>query len=66
MESVTQFAILSLTTTLAGAVAFAMVWAFLRGAFHLMQPASVSRRHEIGSGLVQGTRASARQQASRR
>ena len=66
MESVTQFAILSLTTTLAGAVAFGMVWAFLRGAFQLMQPASASRRHEIGSGLVQGTRASAQQQASRR
>jgi hypothetical protein len=41
MSSITQLAILTLTTIFAGTLAFVMVWAFLRGAFHLMQPAAV-------------------------
>jgi hypothetical protein len=67
MDTMAQFAILTLTTIFAAASAFAMAWAFLRGAFHLMQPATASRpkatsRNRSGStrsDLVEGTRASA-------
>ena len=41
MDAMAQFAVLTLTTIFAGILAFAMVWAFLRGAFHLMPPAAV-------------------------
>ncbi len=61
MEAVAQFAVLTLTTILTGALAAAMAWAFLRGAFHLMQPAAAHRPRVIHSELVHGTRASARQ-----
>ena len=74
MDTISRFAILTLTTIFAGAAAFAMAWLFLRGAFHLMQPATArrleataaSRPHYVRSKLVQGTRASARQLALHR
>jgi hypothetical protein len=74
MSSITQFAVLTLTTIFAGALAFAMVWAFLRGAFHLMQPAAVHNSRtsaprvsrQFHSDLVPGTRAAARQFAPHR
>jgi hypothetical protein len=56
-----QFAILTLTTIFAAAAALGMTWLFLRGAFHLMQPANASRSRSVRSELVQGTRASAQQ-----
>ena len=63
MEPVTQFAVLAVATLFAAATAFGMAWAFLLGAFRLMQPAAArpgrpsptTRLH-----LVQGTRATAR------
>jgi hypothetical protein len=72
MDAISRFAILTLATIFAGAAAFAMAWLFLRGAFHLMQPATAShleataarrRPHYVRSELVEGTRASARQLA---
>jgi hypothetical protein len=73
MDAISQFAILTLATIVAGAAAFAMAWLFLRGAFHLMQPATASRLaaaasrpRYVRSELVQGTRASARQLALHR
>ncbi len=74
MDAISRFAILTLATIFAGAAAFAMAWLFLRGAFHLMQPATASRLeataasrpHYVRSKLVQGTRASARQLAPHR
>jgi hypothetical protein len=61
MDAISQFAVLALTTIFAGAAALAMAWAFLRGAFHLMQPATADRSRSAHSELVQGTRASAQQ-----
>jgi hypothetical protein len=52
MDAMAEFAVLTLTTIFAGALAFGMAWAFLQGAFRLMPPA--------------GTRASARQFALHR
>jgi len=74
MNSIVRFAVLALTTIFAGTLAFAMVWVFLRGAFHLMQPAAVrnSRTSAPGvsrqfhSDLVPGTRAASRQFALHR
>jgi len=74
MDAISRFAILTLATIFAGAAAFAMAWLFLRGAFHLMQPATASRLEAaaasrppyVRSELVQGTRASARQLALHR
>jgi hypothetical protein len=74
MNSITQFAVLTLTTIFAGTLASAMVWAFLRGAFHLMQPAAVHNSktsapresRQFHSDLVPGTRAAARQFALHR
>jgi hypothetical protein len=74
MSSITQFAVLTLTTIFAGTLAFAMVWAFLRGAFHLMQPAALRNSRTSGRRLsrqfhpelVPGTRAAARQFALHR
>ena len=69
MSSIAQFAVFALTTIFAGTLAFAMVWAFLRGAFHLMPPAAVHNSRtgaprvsrQFHSDLVPGTRAAARQ-----
>ncbi len=61
MDSITQFGILTLTTILAGALAFGMAWAFLQGAFRLMQPAGARRVRSVRPELVHGTRAVARQ-----
>ena len=55
MDAITQFAILTVTTIIAGALAFAMAWSFLCGAFRLMQPASIDRPRGARSKL-QGTR----------
>jgi hypothetical protein len=75
MGAIAQFAVLTLTTIFAGILAFAMAWAFLLGAFHLMQPAAVRRSstrstprvaQEFPSDLVPGTRAAARQFALHR
>jgi len=70
MEAMAQVGILAAATTLATGMALAMAWAFLQGAFRLMQPAGTSRTQVrttlAGSQpksrleLVQGTRAAAR------
>jgi hypothetical protein len=68
MDAMAQFAVFTLTTIFAGALAFGMAWAFLQGAFRLMQPAghSAGRPRAVSLELVQGTRASARQFALHR
>jgi hypothetical protein len=74
MDAMGQFAVLTLTTIFAGILAFGMAWAFLRGAFHLMQPAAVRNTRssaprvsqQFHSDLVPGTRAAARQFARHR
>ena len=69
MDAMAQFAVLTLTTIFAGALAFGMAWAFLEGAFRLMQPAgrlAEGRPRAAGLKLVHGTRASARQFALHR
>ena len=74
MDALAQFAVLTIATIFAGAVAFGLAWAFLRGAFHLMAPAAVrdSRMdtahgpHRFHAELVPGTRAVARQFALHR
>jgi hypothetical protein len=60
MDAITQFAILTITTIIAGALALAMAWSFLCGAFRLMQPAAADRPRGVRSELMQGTRSSAR------
>jgi hypothetical protein len=68
MEAMAQFAVLTVTTILAGILAFGMVWAFLRGAFHLMAPATVRdsrtsaarRPQQFRADLGPGARAVAR------
>ncbi len=40
METMNELAVLTAATVLAAGAAFAMAWAFLAGAFRLMQPAS--------------------------
>ena len=61
MELVAQLAVLAVATVLAAGVAFGMAWAFLQGAFHLMQPAAATKpAHHLRPGLAQGTRAAAR------
>jgi len=64
MEAMVQLGILAIATVLAAGVAFLIAWAFLQGAFRLMQPAGVARAASPRLELVQGTRAAAR--ASRR
>jgi len=65
MELVAQLAVLAAATVLAAGVAFGMAWALLRGAFHLMQPATMRvARPKIE--LASGTRAAARQFALHR
>ena len=41
MDALAQVGILTVATLFAGAAAFGMAWAFLCGAFRLMQPAAV-------------------------
>ena len=70
MEPMAQLAVLTAATVLAAGVAFGMAWAFLQGAFRLMQPAAVTRaqvqKANLGHlerprlELVAGTRAVAR------
>jgi hypothetical protein len=70
MEAMAQVGILGAATVLAAGTAFAMAWAFLQGAFRLMQPAAASRplvqtaqrvhTQRPRLGLVEGTRAAAR------
>jgi hypothetical protein len=55
MDTMAQVTILTAATVLAAAAAFAMAWAFLYGAFRLMQPAARPARPPLE--LVQGTRA---------
>ncbi|HEU0369858.1 MAG TPA: hypothetical protein VFR42_11635 [Candidatus Acidoferrum sp.] len=55
MDTMAQITILTAATVLAAAAAFAMAWAFLCGAFRLMQPAARPARPALE--LVQGTRA---------
>ena len=43
MEPMAQFAVLTVATVVATAAALAMAWAFLLGAFRLMQPATADR-----------------------
>ena len=59
MESMAQLGILTAATILAAGAAFGMAWAFLRGAFRLMRPAT-ARPARPRLELVQGTRAAAR------
>jgi hypothetical protein len=66
MSSWAQFGILTLVTVFAGAAAFLMAWAFLCGVFRLVQPAVARPARPVGSYLVHGTRAMARQFAARR
>lgn len=71
MDAMAQLGILAAATALAAVTALATAWAFLAGAFRLMQPAGTSRgevRTVIVAGrpaksrleLVRGTRAAAR------
>lgn len=69
MEAIAQVGILAVATVLAAGAAFGMAWAFLQGAFRLMQPAGAGsqvRTANVGRSqgprleLVQGTRAAAR------
>ena len=61
MDAMAQLAVLTGATILAGGLAFAMAWAFLQGAFRLMQPAGARQVRVVRAGLVHGTRAVARQ-----
>ena len=61
MGTVTQLVVLSAATVFAGGAAFAMVWAFLSGAFRLMQPAAVAKMRPARVELSDGVRAAARQ-----
>jgi hypothetical protein len=60
MEPITQFAILAVATVVAAGAASALAWAFLLGAFRLMQPAAVRPTRPVRLLFVQGTRAAAR------
>jgi len=59
MDAMAQLGILAVATVAATGAAFAMAWAFLHGAFRLMQPAT-ARPQRPRLELVQGTRAAAR------
>jgi hypothetical protein len=59
MEAMAQLGILAVATVAATGAAFGMAWAFLHGAFRLMQPAT-ARPQRPRLELVQGTRAAAR------
>jgi len=71
MELVAQMAVLATATVVAAAAAYGMAWAFLQGAFRLMQPATQTRvqkakleqthaRLELGPGIRAGARGFAR------
>lgn len=68
MDSITQLAVLAAVAIVAAGSAFAMAWAFLHGAFRLMQPAAVravgasqgTQARSAGVELVRGSRAAAR------
>ena len=70
MEAMAQLGILMAATVLAAGTAFGMAWAFLQGAFRLMQPAAAGTRVQKANSahpsvrprlqLVEGTRAAAR------
>jgi hypothetical protein len=55
MDAMALVAIMAAATVLAAGAAFGMAWAFLRGAFRLMQPAARPARQRLD--LVHGTRA---------
>ncbi len=59
MDAMAQLGILAVATVAATGTAFGMAWAFLHGAFRLMQPAT-ARPQRPRLELVQGTRAAAR------
>ena len=70
MEAMAQLGILVAATVLAAGAAFGMAWAFLQGAFRLMQPAAAGtqvQKTNFGHPsvrprlqLVEGTRTAAR------
>lgn len=60
MDSMVQFAVLAVATSLALAAAAGINWFFLQAAFHLMQPAAVRPREVVHANLVRGVRATAR------
>jgi hypothetical protein len=67
MEAMVQFAVLTVATVIAAATALGMAWAFLRGAFLLMQPAAVEKtRPAMRSERVHGVRAAGRPFATQR
>ena len=64
MIAILHFVTLVVTTVFAGATAVLFNWMLLRGAFHLMRPATARRipvRSELVRGTVQLTRAFAGQ-----
>ena len=61
MDTVTQLVVLSAATVVSAGAAFAMVWAFLTGAFRLMSPAAVPKARPMKLGPSDGVRAAARQ-----
>ena len=60
MEAMAEVGILAAATVLAAGAAFGMAWAFLQGAFRLMQPAGANGPARPRLELVRGTRAAAR------
>ena len=60
MEPITQFAVWAVATAISAIAAFGMAWAFLLGAFRLMQPAGARPARPVRLPLVQGTQAAAR------
>jgi len=54
MDGLAQVGILTVATLFAGAAAFGMAWAFLCGAFRLMQPAAVRMARPTRLELVNG------------
>lgn len=60
MNTVAQLAVLAAATVVAAGAAFGMAWAFLQGAFRLMQPAAARSAQRPRPELVRGTRAVAR------
>ena len=57
MDALAQVGILTAATLFAGAAAFGMAWAFLCGAFRLMQPAAVRTAKPTRLELVNGAKA---------
>jgi len=60
MDAMAQLGILAAATVFAAGAALGMAWAFLQGAFRLMQPAGAARPARPRLELVRGTRAAAR------